>query len=269
MRLFLSNSDEIRYLTRYFYYNSVFLLVIPMRIAQTLLLTLLILNGSYGYSQGQGVAEDKITSSLHSRFPDLEISTIRAVGIPGWYEVMLGAEVIYVTGDGRYLFQGELMDLDQHRNLTEEQRSHARVALLKKIPARDMIVFAPNKTRHSIYVFTDVDCPYCRRLHKDVPKLNAMGIAVKYLAFPRAGIGSDTYHEMEAVWCSRDRNTALTEAKNGVKIKAAKCDDPVKRQFMIGQDMGIRGTPAIYLEDGRHIGGYLTPDEIAEVIKGS
>jgi len=240
-----------------------------MRIAQTLLLILFILSGSYSYSQGQGAVEKQISATLHKRFPDLEISTIRAAGIPGWYEVMLGAEVVYVTGDGRYLFQGDLLDLDQHRNLTEEQRTRTRVALLKGIPANDMIVFAPTKTQHSIYVFTDVDCPYCRRLHKDVPKLNAMGIAVKYLAFPRAGIDSQTYHEMEAVWCAKDRNKALTDAKNGMKIQVAKCDDPVKRQFLIGQDMGIRGTPAIYLEDGRQIGGYLTPDELAEIFKGS
>ena len=240
-----------------------------MRIVQTLLLILLILGGSNSYSQGPGAVEKQISTTLHNRFPDLKIGTIRAVGIPGWYEVMLGAEVIYVTGDGRYLLQGDLLDLDQHRNLTEEQRSRARVELLKGIPTRDMIVFAPKKTRHSIYVFTDVDCPYCRRLHKDVPKLNAMGIAVKYLAFPRAGIGSDTYHEMEAVWCADDRNEALTEAKKGVKIKATKCDDPVKRQFMIGEDMGVRGTPAIYLEDGRQIGGYLSPDELAKIFKGS
>jgi thiol:disulfide interchange protein DsbC len=240
-----------------------------MRIAKSLLLTFLILSGCCAYSAGLGAVQKNITTTLHARFPDLQISGIRDVGVPGWYEVMLGSEVIYVTADGRYLFQGDLLDLDQHRNLTEERRRHTREALLKGIPTRDMIVFAPKKTLHSIYVFTDVDCPYCRRLHKDVPKLNAMGIAVNYLAFPRAGIGSDTYHEMEAVWCSKDRNTALTKAKLGVKIKAAKCDDPVKRQYQIGEDMGIRGTPAIYLENGRQIGGYLSPAEFAKIFKDS
>lgn len=240
-----------------------------MRLAQSLLLIILILGGSSSFSSGQGAAEKKITTTLNTHFPGLEISSIRDAGIPGWYEVMLGAEVIYLTEDGRYMFQGNLVDLEQHRNLTEERRSNARIDLLKGIPASEMIVFAPEKTQHSIYVFTDVDCPYCRRLHKDVPKLNAMGIAVKYLAFPREGIGSETYREMEAVWCAKDRNKALTEAKQGVRIKGAKCDDPVGRQFLIGQDMGIRGTPAIYTEDGRQIGGYLSPDEIAEIFKGS
>lgn len=240
-----------------------------MRIAQSLLLILLFLTGTAGYCAGQGSVEKKIAGLLNTRFPELEISSIRDSGVPGWYEVMLGAEVVYVTDDGRYMFQGDLLDLDQMRNLTEEQRKHARVTLLKGIPVKDMIVFGPKDAKHSIYVFTDVTCPYCRRLHKDVPKLNAMGITVKYLAFPRDGLGSDTYREMEAVWCSKDRNKALTDAKKGVKIKANKCNDPVGRQFLIGQDMGIRGTPAIYTEDGRQIGGYLSPDEIAEVFKGS
>jgi thiol:disulfide interchange protein DsbC len=234
-----------------------------------LLLILLILGGSSGYSAGQGAVEKIITATLNTRLPGLEISSIRDAGIPGWYEVMLGAEVVYVTEDGRYMFQGNLLDLEKQRNLTEERRSHARVDLLKGIPASEMIIFAPEKTQHTIYVFTDVDCPYCRRLHQDVPKLNAMGIAVKYLAFPREGVGSETYREMEAVWCAKDRNKALTKAKQGVRITGAQCDDPVGRQFLIGQDMGIRGTPAIYLEDGRQIGGYLSPDEIAEIFKGS
>ena len=240
-----------------------------MRITKSLLLILLLLTGTAAYCAGQGAVEKKITGILTSRFHNLDISSIRQSGVPGWYEVMLGAEVIYVTEDGRYMFQGDLVDLDKMQNLTAKRRSSARRAMLKGIPASDMIVFAPKNTRHSIYVFTDVDCPYCRRLHQDVPKLNAMGIAVKYLAFPREGIGSDTYREMEAVWCSKDRNKALTEAKKGMKIKAGKCNDPVGRQFMIGQDMGIHGTPAIYTEDGRQIGGYLSPDEIAEVFKGS
>ena len=240
-----------------------------MRVAQTILLTFFILAGSVACAEGHGTVEKNIATSLHSRFPKLEISGIRATGVPGWYEVMLGAEVVYVTEDGRYLFQGDLLDLDKHRNLTEERRTGARVALLKGVPASDMIIFSPDKPRHSIYVFTDVDCPFCRRLHKDVPKLNAMGIAVKYLAFPRAGIGSDTYHEMEAVWCSRDRHKALTDAKKGIKIKAGKCDDPVKREFELGQDIGIHGTPAIYLENGRQVGGYLSPEEFAKIFKDS
>lgn len=240
-----------------------------MRIPQIILLMILLLSGSPGFPAGQGATEKKISLTLNSRFPGLEITSIRKSGFNGLYEVMLGAEVVYVSEDGRYLFQGDLLDLEQQRNLTEERRKNARVEILKGISAGDMIVFAPEKARHAIYVFTDIDCPYCQRLHRDVPRLNAMGIAVKYLAFPRAGIGSETYRDMEAVWCSKDRNKALTEAKQGLKIKAEQCDDPVGRQFLIGQDIGIRGTPAIYLEDGRQIGGYLTPEEIEEEFKGS
>jgi len=240
-----------------------------MRIPRFCLPILLLLTCASGLSADQGATEKKIISNLKSRFPDLEITSIRESGLNGFYEIMLGAEIIYVSQDGRYLFQGNLLDLDQQRNLTEDRRSLARVEILKGISAADMIIFSPAKPKHSIYVFTDIDCPYCQRLHRDVPRLNEMGIAVKYLAFPRAGVGSDTYRDMEAVWCAKDRNKALTDAKQGVKIKSEKCDDPVGRQYLTGQDIGIRGTPAIYLEDGRQIGGYLSPEEIAEELEGS
>jgi len=225
--------------------------------------------GDSGYAAGQSAIEKKITTTLNNRFPGLEITSIRKSGLNGLYEVMLGAEVIYVSEDGRYLFQGDLLDLDQQANLTEERRKGARVKLLKGISASDMIVFAPANPKYSIYVFTDIDCPYCRRLHKDVPRLNEMGIAVNYLAFPRAGVGSETYRDMAAVWCAKDRNKALTDAKMGIKIKADQCDNPVGRQFLLGQDIGIRGTPAIYTEDGRQLGGYMSPEEIGEAFTGS
>lgn len=207
-----------------------------------------------------------IRAVIQKVFPDLEISRIRKSEVESLYEVMLGSEIIYVTGDGHYILQGDLLDIQQRRNLSEEQRSTARVDILQKIPEKEMIEFAPDKVKHTIYVFTDVDCGYCRRLHRDMPELNKLGIAVRYLAFPRAGIGSKAYLEMESVWCSDNRNQALTDAKAGKIVTAKKCSNPVARHYALGQSIGVRGTPAIYLEDGREMPGYLPPKELIRVL---
>lgn len=215
----------------------------------------------------EGSVEKNITRVLKGVFPDMEITRIRESRIPGLYEVMMGAEVVYATADGKYLIKGDLYDLNQRKNLSEKERETARVNILSKLPEGEFIEFAPEKTKHSIYVFTDFTCPYCRRFHKDVPELNREGIAVRYLAFPRAGVDSPAYRVMESVWCSKDPQKALTAAKRGEIIKPAECKNPVAKQFALGQAMGVRGTPAIYLENGKELPGYMPPQELLNVIR--
>jgi len=208
-----------------------------------------------------------LKEALKAAVPDMEVTQIRESKIPGMFEVMFGTEVLYVSADGRYLIQGDLLDLGSRRNLSEETRSVERVKLLDKVPTEETIEFAPPKTTHTVYVFTDVTCGYCRRLHRDMPELNRLGIAVRYLAFPRNGEDSPTFHEMESVWCSADRRTAITEAKLGHSIKETSCKNPVEKQYLLGQHLGVRGTPAIFRTDGRLISGYLPPNELLEALK--
>ncbi len=211
---------------------------------------------------------EKISVALKTVFPDLEIRRIRKSRINGLYEVMLGPEVIYMTEDGRYLLRGDLFDIHQQRNLSEEQRSNSRIDILKKIPTSEMIEFKPKHVKHVVYVFTDIECGYCRRLHKDVPALNRQGVAVRYLAYPRSGPGSITFKHMESVWCATDRNQALTDAKLGKGIKPINCNNPVSSHYTLGQALGVRGTPAIYLENGRELPGYMPPNELVRVLNG-
>ncbi|MEX2525123.1 MAG: DsbC family protein [Gammaproteobacteria bacterium] len=209
-----------------------------------------------------------VSAAMEELFPDMDVSSIRESKIPGLYEVMSGTEVFYISADGQYLLQGDLFDLSQRRNLTEAQRASVRIDVLNNIPVSEYIEFAPENPEHVIYVFTDVSCGYCRRLHNDVPRLNRNGLAVRYLAFPRQGTGSSTYKQMVSVWCAEDPKAALTAAKQGQHIQPASCRNPVQDQFNLGRSLGVRGTPAIYMDDGREIPGYRPPEELLRLVNG-
>jgi thiol:disulfide interchange protein DsbC len=132
-----------------------------------------------------------------------------------------------------------------------------------------MIVFKPQKVKYTITVFTDVECGYCRKLHSEIAQLNDRGVQVRYLAYPRAGPGTDDWAKMEAVWCSTDRKKAITEAKAGKAVKAAQCATPIAKQFKLGEQLGVRGTPAIFTDSGEYIGGYLAPDQMVSKLDGT
>lgn len=214
------------------------------------------------------VAKDKITRTLQIILPPGEtITGINLTPIAGLYEIALGPSVIYMSGDGRYLFRGDLMDMQERLNISEQVRSVARKKIFDNLQSSDYIEFSPAKPEHVIYVFTDVECSYCRRLHRDVPVLNENGIGVRYLAYPRGGTGSRAYATMQAVWCADDRKQALTDAKNGVQFIAKKCKNPVEDEYLLGQKIGVRGTPGIYTENGDELPGYAPPDELIKTVR--
>ena len=233
---------------------------------QRILATLLLL-GCASAQAGDDADDTRIRAALGRLVPDMKISSIAESRVPGLYEVVFGAEVVYMTADGRYLLRGDLLDLGQHRNLSEDQRISMRREMLSKIPKDEFIEFAPAHPTHTLYVFTDIDCGFCRRLHQNMPAMNANGIAVRYLAFPRAGIGSSTFKNMESVWCAPDRNKALTEAKLGHAFKGGHCKNPVARQYTLGERMGVHGTPALFEANGKSLGGYMSVEELLTALK--
>lgn len=240
-----------------------------MRPCLVIFLALLIATPLVPAQAEEGQSEAVIAAAMKELFPDMDITRIRESKIAGLYEVMSGTDVFYISADGKYLLRGDLFDLSQRRNITEDQRASARVDVLDNIPASEYIEFAPDNPEHIIYVFTDVSCGYCRRLHSDVPNLNRNGVAVRYLAFPRQGTGSPAYQEMVSVWCADNANAAMTAAKQGRAVEPATCGNPVSKQFQLGRELGVRGTPAIYVDDGRELPGYRPPDELISMVKGS
>ena len=211
-------------------------------------------------------ADDKqlVRERIEAAFPYIGITRIEESAVPSLYEVLLGADIVYATTDGRYLLHGDLIDLQERANLSERRRKLARRDMIRAIAPEETVTFAAADARHDVYVFTDVSCGYCRQLHRDMAELNRLGIAVHYLAFPRAGPGSPEFADMEAIWCSDDRRQAMTIAKAGGRVTAKKCDNPVGRQYQLGQELGVNGTPALYLKDGRSLPGYLPPEVLLE-----
>lgn len=200
-------------------------------------------------------------AELAKRMPGSKPEDYRPSPIDGLYEYARGADIVYVSADGRHVIDGDLFDLASAANLSEQRRREARLAMIGKLSDADMVVFGPRNARYTVTVFTDVDCTYCRKLHSEIAQYNDLGIRVRYLFYPRTGPDTESWKKAEAVWCSRDRNDALTRAKKGEVVKSTKCDAGavVRRDYDLGQDAGLRGTPAIVMPDGEMLAGYLPP----------
>lgn len=207
---------------------------------------------------GLAAAESDARALISKRLPGVSAEEVSETPVAGLYEVVVGANVVYMSAEGRYLVQGEMLDLEGNTNLTEARRDQLRHSVLEKVGKDQMIVFSPENVKHSITVFTDIDCAYCRKLHREMADLNGRGIEVRYLFWPRSGPNTESWKKAEKVWCSEDRNTAMTLAKAGNPVEAEVCPDtPVNDHYKLGREVGLRGTPAIVTESGRLISGYL------------
>jgi len=217
--------------------------------------------------------EAVVRQTLLKLVPKAKIDQITPAPMPGFYQVIASGHLVYVSTDGKYVMNGQLIDATKGSSLTDEAWAGYRKTELAKVPLSDRIVFAPGNPKYTVTVFTDVTCPYCRVLHEQINALNKEGIAVQYLAWPRSGVtGEDgqltsTYKEMVSIWCAADRKDAFTEAKKGHDPKSADCKNPVKDQFDLGLKLGVTGTPAVYAEDGTLIGGYLTPAQMLQAVQ--
>ncbi len=204
-----------------------------------------------------------VREKVAAMFDAIEPEDIGTSPVDGWYTIQKGAIVAYVSGDGRYLLQGDLIDLDEQVNLSEVARSDSRRELMGSVAADDVITFSPADVKYTVSVFTDIECSYCRRLHSQINEYLAQGIEVRYLLYPRNGPASRSWNTSEEVWCSTDRQNALTMAKLDRKFETHTCDaSMVQDHFQIGQNVGLTGTPAIVLGDGSLISGYVPPDQL-------
>lgn len=231
----------------------------------TALLAALALFG--GAARADEVSE-RLAARMSKLFPKERVTDIAPSPVPGLYEIMVGASLFYISADGRYVVHGDLIDLDTRSNVSDQRRAVARKQIFESMDDKSFIDFpsTQKETKKTLYVFTDIDCAYCRKMHSEIGRLNDAGIRVRYLAFPRTGLKSASYDKAAAVWCAPNRQEALTQAKLGMPINAPECDNPVAKEFEMGQAMGVTGTPSVYTDKGKPIGGYVPAEEVIKMV---
>ena len=203
---------------------------------------------------------EKLKQALAKSMPNVKVSRITETPIEGLYEVIVGTQVVYMSVDARYMIEGDLFDLNTKRNMSEEAKSVIRLAAIDKLGVDNMLVYKPEKVKNTITVVTDIDCPYCRRLHDEIPDYMENEIQVRYIFMPLKGAAD--MKKTVSVWCADDQQQALDTAKSGGKVEEKTCDNPIKNHMVVARELGVRGTPAILLEDGRLLPGYVPVDKL-------
>jgi len=209
-----------------------------------------------------------IQKVLSELMPQTKADSIKPAAFPGMYEAVYGPQILYISADGRYMLEGDLYDLKSRTNLTESKRQTGRAKIVRDMDEKDMILFSPaaEKVKYTISVFTDIDCGYCRKMHKEMDEYNKLGIAIRYMAFPRSGVDTPSYFKAVSVWCADDRQEAMTKSKAGVTLPKAECDNPVKKHMEAANLVGVTGTPTLVLENGRVIPGYVEAKRLIQML---
>ncbi len=207
-----------------------------------------------------------IKKSMAKIVPGVPIKSIKPSGVAGLFEVRIGAEVYYLTSDGRFLVSGDIIDMKLRRNLTAIARGKVRLDMVNVVSEDKMVIYEPEKTTRTITVFTDIDCPYCRKLHQDLPTLVKSGIRIRYIVFPRDGLATNTYRKTVSAWCSPNRKKALSIAMSGGKLKNRTCTNPVSEHFELAGRVSVRGTPTLMVDDGQVLPGYIPPNELFAIL---
>jgi len=205
-----------------------------------------------------------IETKIRALAPNAETIAVSETPIDGLLQVQVNNDIYYATADAKYLITGRVIDMDTRVDLTDQAKAGIRKGFLEGLDPKQQISFAPENPEYDLLVFTDIDCGYCRKLHNQIDEYMAEGIAIHYMAFPRAGIGSHSYEKFVSVWCAADQRSAMTEAKSGAEPAPAQCDNPIADQYNLGREVGVTGTPALLTADGTLIPGYMPPAQLKE-----
>lgn len=222
--------------------------------------------------RSQEAGERPITRYLRARARGRALSEPLDTPVPGIKRIRMGNDYLYVSDTGRYAFTGTLVDLKTGRNLTRERVEADARAALNAVPESDKVVFsARGNQKAAIDIFTDTSCPFCKKLHEEVPELQKAGITVRYLPYPRGGKAGPGYEGLKQVWCAPDPVKAMDDAKLDLAIESdpGNCDRAslVDQGYRLGNQLGIQGTPAIYLPNGRRIDGYVSAKGLLQQFK--
>lgn len=208
---------------------------------------------------------DLLKKSLN---PTSEIKQVQPAPIKGLFEVQINNEIVYLTADGQYVISGDVYNLKTKTSLTDSRKNGLRTRQLSQVADKDKIIYKAKDEKYKVRVFTDITCPYCTKIHKEIADYNEAGITVEYLAFPRAGVGSKAQKDMQKIWCAENKTLALTNAKINGKLPKTSCDaNQVTEQFLMGVELGVNATPTIILADGEVLPGYYPAKQLIDVLK--
>ena len=206
---------------------------------------------------------DLVLQALLEVFPGATDYVLDDSLVDGLYAVSIGSEVIYISKDGKFLIRGEIFDLQNSVNITEEKRILGRLDVMQGMDENTMIIYEPDQIKHTVTIFTDIDCGYCRKFHQQIDDYLDLGIRVRYLSFPRTGPNTESWEKADAVWCRKDRTDSLDLANQGKKVSADTCPgSPVEAHYNLGSVFNISGTPTIVTDKGKIIVGYLPPQSL-------
>ncbi len=238
-----------------------------MNFTRMVCLALLMFGAASVYAQESDAAK-ALRADLQKEMPDMQLQSLSELGDSGLFEAVINDRIYYFTTDGKYLIQGNILSLESRENLTQSRELEIKSDILARQKSEDLIIFAPENPDYMLTVFTDVDCAYCRKLHEEIDEYNKQGIGIRYMAFPRAGVESESAKKLVEVWCAKDPQQAMTDAKAEREIKDAQIckDNPVIAQFETGQRLGVEGTPALFLENGQMLPGYVPPKRLREIL---
>ncbi len=211
--------------------------------------------------------EAKVREAMAQVAPGVAINSVKPAAVDGFYEVLIGMQVVYISADGKYLMQGRLFDIAAGKDLSEPTVAAAKAEIINQIEDKDTIIFEPKNYTETLTVFTDIDCPYCVKFHDEMDQYMAAGIRIRYLFFPRAGLGSGSYAKALSVWCADSQQAAMTRSKAGQSVAENHCENPINDHMSLVKKLGVRGTPAVYTERGEQLGGYLPAAQVAAHLK--
>jgi len=213
---------------------------------------------------------DEVGERLSGTLPGITVSSLTETPVPGLYELVTDGQIYYLDETAQYLFDGSLIQLKDRVNMTDARLGGIHMSLISEMGEENMLIYEPEKpSTRSITVFTDISCGYCRRLHAEIDTLLEEGVRVRYLLFPRAGLGSQGHKDLESVWCAADPQGAMTNAKAGGKIDPKSCANPIEQHIALAERLGLRGTPLIYTDSGEKIPGYREASALASMVNGS
>lgn len=217
----------------------------------------------------------QVTRVLSTLMPNAKPDSVADSVLPGMYEAIFGPQVIYISKNGRYIFEGDLYDLSTRTNLTESKRRGGRAKVVNNLNPEAMVIFSPKEVKYTITAFTDIDCGYCRKMHKQMADYNKLGIEFRYLAYPRSGVGTPSYLKALSVWCAKDPQEAMSFAKGGAKLEQIKeisqvkgkdCKDTIVNHMAAARQVGVTGTPTMVFENGQVAPGYVEPKRLIQIL---